>query len=81
MRARVSSGLDELLERHRDDVALCVSHAGAITHALQHVLGLPLEQGVRVPLHHAALNVIEWTERGPVLLSLNDACHLEAIET
>ncbi len=81
VRARVSSGLDELLERHRDDVALCVSHAGAITHALQHVLGLPLEQGVRVPLHHAALNVIEWTERGPVLLSLNDACHLEAIET
>ncbi|RLT33786.1 MAG: histidine phosphatase family protein [Chloroflexi bacterium] len=80
VRARVSSGLDELLARHRDDVALCVSHAGAITHALQHVLGLTLEQGVRVPLHHAALNVIEWTDRGPVLLSLNDSCHLEAIE-
>jgi len=80
VRARVSTGLDALLERHRDDVVLCVSHAGAITHALQHVLGLPLEQGVRVPLHHAALNVIEYTERGPVLLSLNDGCHLEAIE-
>jgi len=80
VRARVAGGIDELLERHRDDVALCVSHAGTITHALQHVLGLPLEQGVRVPLQHAALNIVEWTERGPVLVALNDRCHLEALD-
>lgn len=79
VRARVSSGIDALLERHRDDVALCVSHAGTITHALQHVLGLSLEQGVRVPLQHAALNVVEWSERGPVLVALNDRCHLESV--
>ena len=79
VRARVASGIELLLERHRDDVALCVSHAGTITHAIQHVLGLPLEQGVRVPLQHAALNVVEWSERGPVLVALNDRCHLEAL--
>ncbi|MEI7926578.1 MAG: histidine phosphatase family protein, partial [Chloroflexota bacterium] len=79
VRARVATGIELLLERHRDDVALCVSHAGTITHAIQHVLGLPLEQGVRVPLQHAALNVVEWSERGPVLVALNDRCHLEAL--
>ena len=79
VRARVAGGIDALLERHRDDIALCVSHAGTLTHAIQHVLGLPLEQGVRVPLHHAALNIVEWTERGPVLVALNDQCHLEAV--
>jgi len=80
VRARVGAGLDELLERHRTDVALCVSHAGTITHALQHVLGLPVEQGVRLPVHHAALNVVEWTERGPVLIALNDRCHLDHLD-
>lgn len=79
VRARVAGGIDELLERHRDDLALCVSHAGTITHILQHILGLSLDQGVRVPLQHAALNIVEWTERGPVLTALNDRCHLEAI--
>lgn len=79
VRARVAAGIDELLDRHRDDVALCVSHAGTITQALQHVLGLPLEQGVRLPVHHAALNIVEWSERGPVLIALNDRCHLESL--
>lgn len=79
VRARVAAGLDELLERHRDSIALCVSHAGTITHALQHVLGLALEQGVRLPVHHAALNVVEWTERGPMLVALNDRCHLDEV--
>ena len=79
VRARVAGGIDVLLERHRDDVALCVSHAGTITHVLQHVLGLSLDQGMRVPLQHAALNIVEWTERGPVLTALNDRCHLEAV--
>lgn len=79
VRARVAAGLDVLLERHRDDVALCVSHAGTITHALQHVMGLTLEQGLRVPLHNAALNIVEWSARGPVLVALNDRCHLESV--
>lgn len=77
VRQRVAVGLDELLERHRAEVALCVSHAGTISHALQHLLGLSLEHGVRMPVRHAALNVIEWSERGPVLTALNDDCHLE----
>ena len=80
VRARVASGVDALLERHRNEVALCVSHAGTITHALQHFLGLPLTEGVRMPVRHAALNVVEWTERGPVLIALNDRCHLEALD-
>ena len=79
VRARVASGIDVLFERHRDTLALCVSHAGTITHALQHVLGLPLDQGIRVPLHNAALNVVEWSASGPVLTGLNDRCHLEAV--
>jgi len=79
VRARVSSTIDTLLERHRDEVALCVSHAGAITHAMQHVLGLPLDQGARMPVRHVALNVVEWSERGPMLTALNDECHLEAL--
>lgn len=77
VRARVTVGLEELMERHRDDVALCVSHAGTITHGFQHVLGLAPDQGVRLPIQHAALNVIEWSERGHVLAALNDGCHLD----
>ena len=77
VRARVTTGLEELMERHRDEVALCVSHAGTITHAFQHVLGLAPDQGVRLSIQHAALSVIEWSERGHVLAVLNDRCHLD----
>ena len=80
VRARVSATIDELLERHPDEVVLCVSHAGTITHALQHVLGTPLDVGLRFTVYHAALNVIEQSRSGPVLLTLNDRCHLELLD-
>ncbi len=79
VRARVSAGIDALMERHRDELVLCVSHAGTITHALQHVLGLTLEQGVRLSVQQAAFNVIEWSTRGLVLTAFNDRCHLDDV--
>ena len=78
VRARVAAGLQALMERHRGDVALCVSHAGTITHALQHTLGLPLDRSPRLQIQNAALNVIEWGADGPVLVALNDRCHLDS---
>ncbi|MSQ42408.1 MAG: histidine phosphatase family protein [Dehalococcoidia bacterium] len=80
VRARVAAVLEELLERHRDELVLCVAHAGTITHALQHVLGLPMDRGPRLPIYHAALTVIDGRGREPVLVALNDRCHLEALE-
>ena len=80
VRTRVSSVVDELLDRHRDELVLCVSHAGTITHALQHVLGTPPDVGLRFTVYHAALNVIEPSRTGPVLVTLNDRCHLEPLD-
>ena len=80
VRARISATVDELLRRHPDEVVLCVSHAGTITHALQYVLGTPLDVALRFTVQHAALNIIEPGRDGPVLVTLNDRAHLDLPE-
>ncbi|MEX2446956.1 MAG: histidine phosphatase family protein [Dehalococcoidia bacterium] len=81
VRHRVAAEVDELLLRHRGETVLAVSHAGAITHALQHVLGMPLEAGPRFRILHAALNVVDEVDGDPFVLALNDGCHLESVES
>jgi alpha-ribazole phosphatase len=71
--ARVQGALDQLLITHsRGDVAL-VAHGGVSRAIIGTVLGVPVHNWLRLAQAYGCLNVIEWYDRSPVLVSLNSA--------
>ncbi len=79
LRSRVGDEFDLLMERHREDVAICTSHGGTIGAIVAHVLGLPLEERARVGIANCSLTVVEFERGRPVITSLSDACHLDGL--
>lgn len=78
VRARAGEAVDRLLDRHRDDLAVCVSHGGAIAQIVAHLLRLPSGTIPRIRLANAAMTVIEGGAAAPVIALFNDGCHLAA---
>ncbi len=76
VRTRAGAAFDRLLDRHRDDVAVCVSHGGAIAQVVAHLLRLPPGAIPRIRLANAAMTVIEGGAAAPVIALFNDGCHL-----
>jgi broad specificity phosphatase PhoE len=69
--ARVQGALDQLLITHdRGDVAL-VAHGGVSRAIVGGVLGVPMHNWLRLTQAYGCLNVIEWSDGSPVLVSLN----------
>lgn len=56
-----------------------VSHNLTILTILCRVLGLPLQYFRRLKQDVAAINTLEFTANGPVIISMNDTCHLAAL--
>jgi len=79
--ARAWRVVERLRQRHDNDTVVIVSHAFIILAILCHALGLDLGQFRR--LHHdiAAISILELRPDRSILLSLNDTCHLEGLET
>lgn len=77
---RVAVEFEWLAARHRDGVAVCVAHGGTVRAVVAHVLGLP--RGTVPPVHVAngSLTVVSTARGGPVLLALNDSCHLRGAD-
>ncbi len=80
LRERVAREFDVLAERHQDEVAICVAHGGTIRVAIAHVLGLAPEAYPAVQLENASITVVETDRDEPLIASLNDHCHLGAID-
>jgi alpha-ribazole phosphatase len=69
--ARVQTAISQLLLTHKSgDVAL-VAHGGVCRTIIGGVLGLPMQNWLRLAQGHACLNVIEWYGVNPILLLLN----------
>lgn len=76
--ARVTAAFDELAERHRDDVAIVVSHGGTIARLVVHVLGAPVNAYLPFATpRNVSITAFAWDRDRIVLAGLNDACHLE----
>lgn len=79
-RTRVGAAFDELLDRHRDDLAICVAHGGVIGAAVAHVCGLAPRSYAQIYTANCSVTRFERDERGPVITALNEQCHLRVLD-
>jgi alpha-ribazole phosphatase len=71
MRDRVSSTVDALLSRHKNESIAIVSHSGVIRFLIARALSMPADQMFRLAQRHAAINRIQFTEKGPIVELIN----------
>jgi broad specificity phosphatase PhoE len=76
MRERAWRATAEVLDRHTDSLAICFSHGGTIGQIIARLLGMPdgVRPGVRIA--NGSVTTIEGTSAAPVLVGMNDVCHL-----
>ena len=79
-RERVERSFDALFDRHRDDLAICVSHGGWLLRVASYIWGLGPRDGVRTTTTNCAVTVVEAIDGAHVVTVWNDACHLVAVE-
>ncbi len=74
--ARVQEMLRDLEARHTEGRILLVTHGGALGVIMATVMQLDLEKHFPFWFDNACLNIVDYSERGPRVSSLNDICHL-----
>lgn len=77
LRARSVAAVEGLLERHRDDLAVCVSHGGTLVQVIAHLFGLPVDVWPRIRMSNTSVTIVEGGSQLPVVRTLNDICHLD----
>ncbi len=76
LRTRAAVAVDQLLDRHSRDLAVCVTHAGTLAQLVAHLIGMPKGQLPRLRTGNTAVTVVEGPAESPVITLLNDMCHL-----
>jgi len=71
VKERVIRALDMLIGRHDGQKLAIVAHGGVNRIILCHILGVSLENIFRLEQDHAAVNVIEFWEKYPVVKLMN----------
>jgi alpha-ribazole phosphatase len=71
VRERVIPAVERIVADHTGQRIAVVAHGGVNRVILCHVLGMPLENIFRVEQDHAAVSVIEYWERYPVVRLIN----------
>ena len=71
VRERVINALDEIIENHNEERIAIVAHGGVNRIVLCHLLGIPLENIFRIEQDYAALNIIEFWDKYPVVKLIN----------
>lgn len=71
VRDRVIPLMDSILCRHKGGSIAVVAHGGINRILLCHFLGIPLENIFRIEQDYAAVNIVEFWERYPVLKLVN----------
>lgn len=76
---RCVSFLDELKQKHNEQVVLIVAHGGSLSEILRAVLGLSREKRWYLEMENASLSEVLIAEKYVSLKRLNDTCHLAAL--
>lgn len=71
MKERVINALDSILSKHKGENIAIVAHGGSNRIILCHIMGIPLENIFRIEQDFAAVNIIEFWDRYPVVKLLN----------
>jgi broad specificity phosphatase PhoE len=70
--------LDCIQSWHKDSEAVAVvSHGGSLAMILAHLLGLEPRRPLPFRFGNTSLSIVEFATRGPILVCLNDTCHLD----
>lgn len=77
LRDRAVAAIDELLDRHDGEIAVCVSHGGTLVQVIAHLFGLPAGTWPRIRMSNTSVTVVEGSAQSPVISMLNDICHLD----
>ena len=76
---RVTEGVQEVIDAHPGETVAIISHGGPIALMCQTVLGLPYKRPMPFAIGNCSLTHVDVPEDGdrtPVLVQLNDLCHL-----
>jgi len=76
---RILSLLDDLKEKHDEQVVLLVAHGGSLSEILRVILGLSREKRWYLEMGNASLSEVLIGEKFVSLKRLNDTCHLAAL--
>lgn len=71
LRDRVLPAFNRILESHPGQCVAIVAHGGVNRVLLCHILGIPLENIFRIEQDYAAVNIIEFWDRYPVVKCMN----------
>lgn len=74
---RVKTVLGQLQARHPEGDILVVTHGGVIQVALLDAVGRGSNGLFPFTIANASVSILERTERGPRISSVNDTCHLD----
>ena len=77
--ARIISLLDDLKEKHDEQIVLLVGHGGSLSEILRVVLGLSREKRWYLEMENASLSEVSIDEDFVSLNRLNDTCHLVSL--
>ncbi|MFA5847015.1 MAG: histidine phosphatase family protein [Thermodesulfovibrionales bacterium] len=73
---RVMKAVNRILEKHKGDEIAIVSHGGVSRIILCRLLGIPLENIFRIEQDYAAVNIIEFWDKYPVVKLINGAVNV-----
>jgi probable phosphoglycerate mutase len=76
MQARMSAAISRLLQRHRGETVVAVSHADPIKAALASAAGTPLDLFQRLVVAPCSVSALAYGAAGPYVLTLNSTASL-----
>ncbi len=71
MQTRITSTIHALVERHRGQTIVAVSHADPIKAAIAQALGTPLDLFQRIAIAPASISAVVYRPHGPAVLTVN----------
>ncbi|MEW6189056.1 MAG: histidine phosphatase family protein [Actinomycetota bacterium] len=75
-KSRVSEGLQRVIGENAEGKVVMVTHAGPIRAIICEILGLDFSNFWKIKQDSAALNIIDFYDKGGIISLLNDTCHL-----
>ena len=73
---RVWETVQDIIEKHRRETVVVVSHYFAVVVIICKALGWPLTRLERIRVQNGSINIIDLGDGHPYLVSLGDICHL-----
>jgi broad specificity phosphatase PhoE len=80
LKQRAWPTVERIVQNHRDEAVIVVSHTITILTIVNSALGMSLENFRRLRLEVGSISVLEFGKRGASLLRFNDTCHWKRAE-